>query len=102
MTTTRSGASRVVGIGLAAGLAAVAVVFTGGAGEKSARLRGDACRGLGFLGLAIDDDVNERSSGDRVVSPAGALGAVVVVAAREDLEIAALVRSLLGGSGGLP
>lgn len=89
---------------LRAGLAAMAasmggldgVVFTGGAGENSSRLRRDACLGLAFLGLAIDDDANERSSGDRVVSPAGASGAVVVVAAREDLEIAALVRSLLG------
>jgi len=93
---------------LRAGLAAMAasmggldgVIFTGGAGQNSARLRRDACRGLGFLGLVIDDDANERSSADRVVSPPGASGAVVVVAAREDLEIAGLVRTLLGGSGG--
>jgi len=72
------------------------VVFTGGAGEKSARLRGDACRGLGFLGLAVDDDLNEAGPGDRLVSPAGASAAVVVVAAREDLEIARQVRAVLG------
>ncbi len=60
----------------------------------------DACRGLGFLGLVVDDDANERSSADRVVSPPGASGAIVVVAAREDLEIAGPVRTLLGSSGG--
>lgn len=72
------------------------VVFTGGAGENSSRLRADACRGLSFLGLAIDDDLNEAGSGDRLVSPAGASTAVVVVAAREDLEIARQVRQVLG------
>ena len=58
--------------------------------------------GSGFLGLVVDDDANERSCGDRVVSAAGAPGAVVVVAARDDLEIAALVTSVLGGSGTVP
>jgi len=72
------------------------VVFTGGAGENSARLRRDASRGLSFLGLEIDDDLNASASGDRLVSPAGALTSVVVVAAREDLEIARQVREVVG------
>ncbi|MDQ6614421.1 MAG: acetate/propionate family kinase [Actinomycetota bacterium] len=71
------------------------VVFTGGIGENSARLRRDACRGLNFLGVAVDDDANEQLSGDRVVSPAGTSVFVVVVAAREDLEIARQVRKVL-------
>ncbi len=71
------------------------VVFTGGAGENSSRLRRDACRRLTFLGLGIDDDLNEAASGDRLVSPAGASTSVVVVAAREDLEIARQVRHVL-------
>jgi len=89
---------------LRAGVAAMAaamdgadgVVFTGGAGENSARLRRDACRGLRFLGVGIDDDLNDVASGDRIVSPAGASTSVMVVAAREDLEIARLVREVLG------
>ncbi len=68
--------------------------------QHSARLPHDACRGLGFLGLVVDHDANGRSCRDRVVSAAGAPGAVVVVvAARDDLEIAVLVTSVLGGSG---
>lgn len=74
------------------------IVFTGGVGENSARLRRDACRGLGFLGLAIDDDANEQASGDRLVSSASASASVTVVSAREDLEIARQVREVLGGS----
>jgi len=88
---------------LRAGLAAMAaamggldgVVFTGGVGENSDRLRRDACAGMGFLGLFVDDDANERAAGDRLVSPAGASVAVVVVAAREDLEIDRQVREVL-------
>jgi len=72
------------------------VVFTGGAGESSSRLRRDACSGLGFLGLGIDEDLNEAASGDRLVSPVGASTSVMVVAAREDLEIARQVREVLG------
>lgn len=72
------------------------VVFTGGAGENSSRLRRDACRRLSFLGLGIDDDLNDAASGDRLVSPAGATTSVMVIAAREDLEIARQVRKVLG------
>jgi acetate kinase len=74
------------------------LVFTGGAGENSARLRADACQGLEFLGVALDGAANEQHDGlaDRLVSPAGAAVAVAVVTAREDVEIARLVREVLG------
>ncbi|HLN41751.1 MAG TPA: acetate/propionate family kinase [Acidimicrobiales bacterium] len=88
--------------GVAAMAAAMAgmdgLVFTGGAGEGSARLRRDACGGLGFLGVELDDDRNEddgHHGADRVVSSPGKVPAVLVVHAREDLEIARQVRGLL-------
>jgi acetate kinase len=65
-----------------------AVVFTGGVGERSARVRAAACAGLGHLGVAIRDDAGEPRDaviGDRAV----------VVRAREDLEIARGVRAVL-------
>ena len=91
---------------LRAGIAAMAaamdgvdgVVFTGGAGEGSARLRRETCAGLSFLGLQVDDRSNEVSTisrQDQVVSPLGAHPAVLVVHAREDIEIAAQVRAVL-------
>ncbi len=74
------------------------LVFTGGAGEGSARLRREACGGLGFLGVELDAQRNEGQGpqlADRVVSPQGVFPAVAVVHAREDLEIARQVRGLL-------
>ena len=72
------------------------LVFTGGAGEASPRLRADACAGLAFLHVGLEPSGNLVGSGDRLVSPQGAAPAVLVVHAREDLEIARHVRQLLG------
>lgn len=71
-----------------------ALVFTGGVGEHSARVREEACKGLGFLGVEMDPELN-GGKGDRIVSPDGALAAVLVVAAREEVGIAAEVRAAL-------
>ncbi len=70
------------------------LVFTGGAGEASPRLRADVVAGLGFLGVAVDPERNE-GSGDALVSPPGSAAAVAVVESREDIEIARQVRALL-------
>jgi acetate kinase len=70
-----------------------AVVFTGGVGEHSAIVRSGACQALGFLGVDVAPDEGE---GDRIISPADSRGAVIVVEAREDLEIAGGVRAVFG------
>jgi len=88
---------------LRAGIAAMAaalggldgLVFTGGVGEHSAPVRQEACEGLGFLGVALDADANARSTGDADVTAAGAGAHVLVLEAREDLEIARQVRATL-------
>jgi len=72
------------------------LVFTGGAGEASVRLRSDVCTRLTFLGLSLDESSNQAMEGDCAVSAAGQSPAVVVVHAREDLEIARSVRGLIG------
>ena len=71
-----------------------AIVFTGGAGAGSARLRSDVCGRLGYLGAGLDELVNSTPVGDAIVSLAGSRVAIAVVRAREDLEIARQVRSL--------
>jgi len=71
------------------------LVFTGGIGEHAAPIRSGAAEGLGFLGVAVDEELN-RGSGDREISRQGAVVRTLVVAAREDLEIARQVRELLG------
>jgi acetate kinase len=71
------------------------LVFTGGAGEASARLRNDVCAALVFLGVELDVATNQTCSGDGRISAAGVTPAVLVVVAREDLEITRHVRELL-------
>jgi len=72
------------------------LVFTGGVGERSARVRELAVAGLGFLGVEVDPQSNCAASADADVSAPGARVATLVIAAREDLEIARQVRSVLG------
>jgi acetate kinase len=72
-----------------------ALVFTGGVGERSARVRDLACRGLSHLGVAIDATRNGAVDGDTDVRADGSTVAVLVVRAREDLEIARQARALL-------
>jgi acetate kinase len=73
------------------------VVFTGGVGERSPELRELAVEGLAFLGLAIESGRNRAASGDADVSSPQASVATLVLAAREDLEIARQVRAVLEG-----
>lgn len=89
---------------LRAGIAAMAaalggldvLVFTAGVGEHSAEIRAGAVEPLGFLGLELDADANGAGTTDREVSAAGSPASILVIEAREDLEMAANVRFVLG------
>ena len=91
---------------LRAGVAAMAaalggldvLVFTGGVGENAVEIRARALDGLGFLGLAIDRERNDGGSGDREIGAVASPARVLVVHAREDLEMAASVRTALAGA----
>jgi acetate kinase len=90
---------------LAAGIAAMAaamggvdgLVFTGGTGENSPRIRAAACEATAFLGVGLDRDLSDRADGDAVLSDPARPVATVVVSAREDLEMAQQARRVLGG-----
>jgi acetate kinase len=69
------------------------LVFTGGVGERSAGVRARAGEGLGFLGVAIDSSQNSAAHSDVEISAADATVATLVIAAREDREIASQVRA---------
>ena len=73
-----------------------ALVFTGGVGEHQPAVRAAAGAGLGFLGVAVDEDRNSAATADGVIGAAGAGVHSLVVTAREDLEIAREVREVLG------
>jgi acetate kinase len=72
-----------------------ALVFTGGAGEASPRLRHDVCAGLGFLGVRLHPSLSKALEEDHLESAPNVQPAVLVVKAREDIEIAHHVRDLL-------
>jgi acetate kinase len=71
------------------------LVFTGGVGENAMTVRARTADGLAFLGVSLDPSRNEAGSGDRVISADEAVIRTLLVAAREDLEIAREVRALL-------
>ncbi|HVT18503.1 MAG TPA: acetate/propionate family kinase [Thermoanaerobaculia bacterium] len=76
-----------------------ALVFTGGIGEHSARLRADVAARLGFAGLELDPRANEQASGDVEVSNRRSTVRVLTITAREDLAVLAEVAKLLDESG---
>ena len=70
------------------------LVFTGGVGERSPDVRGRAAAGLGYLGVALEAERNAAATGaeDCDISHTAATVRTVVVAAREDIEIARQAR----------
>jgi acetate kinase len=74
------------------------LAFTGGVGERSAQIRKLAADGLGFLGVKLDMARNEAAASDGDLSSQGARVCTIVLAAREDLEIARQVRAVLAST----
>jgi acetate kinase len=69
------------------------LVFTGGVGERAPEVRARAADGLAFLGVHLDAERN--AAGEEEIGADGAPVRVLVVEAREDLEIARGVRAAL-------
>jgi acetate kinase len=65
-----------------------AIVFTGGVGENSVRLRERVCGNLGFLSLKLDAAKNAQPSGDEDIATADSQVRVLVIRAQEEWEIA--------------
>ena len=77
-----------------------ALVFTGGVGENAAPIRERCCRGLGFLGVELDEAANRTASPDAdVTARGGRKVSVLVVKAREDLAIFREVEKVRDGGG---
>jgi acetate kinase len=70
-----------------------ALVFTGGVGEHSARVRTDVCRKLAFLGVEVEEASNASARADAEIG-AGPVS-VRVIEAREDLVAASEARRVL-------
>jgi acetate kinase len=70
------------------------VVFTGGIGEHAPVIRDSICRGLGHLGIRLDEERN--ASNADVISTSESAAIVRVIATDEELVIAKHVQHLLG------
>ena len=88
--------------GVAAAIAAMttalggldAVVFTAGAGERSALLRAAICARVGHLGVVLDTAANERDA-ERIDARGASAAVVLVVPAGEEIIVARQTRDLL-------
>ena len=69
-----------------------ALVFTGGVGEHAPEIRRRVADRLAFLGVGIDQGVNATARGDAELSSAAATVRTLVLAAREDAEMARQAR----------
>jgi acetate kinase len=65
-----------------------ALVFTAGVGENAPAMRREICRGLDFMGIALDDAHNRDASGDADVAARAVAVRIFVIRAREDLVLA--------------
>jgi acetate kinase len=70
------------------------VVFTGGIGEHAPIIRDSICRGLGHLGIRLDQERN--ASNTDVISASASAAIVRVIATDEEIVIARHVQHLLG------
>jgi acetate kinase len=72
-----------------------ALIFTGGVGERSSEIRSATAEGLAHLGVAVDPALDVAAVPDADVSAPRATVRTLVVAAREDLQMAREARAVL-------
>lgn len=66
-----------------------ALIFTAGIGENTAVLREKICKAFSFLGIQLDDELNQKGSADdRILTKPDSKIDVLVVHTKEDFEIA--------------
>ena len=65
-----------------------AIAFTAGVGENSPIVRTKVCEQLGYLGIALDEEANNKRGFDNVISTADSRVKVCVIPTNEELAIA--------------
>ena len=73
------------------------VVFGGGVGENSPRVRARICEGMGWCGIELDEDQNNRAVGEELRIDAGGRVEVWVMLVDEAEVMARDAEALLGG-----
>ena len=65
-----------------------ALVFTAGVGEHDSEVRSAVCQGLGFLGVSVDEEINQEGAGDRDIATQDSPVRIWVLQTQEDWHIA--------------
>jgi len=65
-----------------------AIVFTGGVGENQVNIRKDICKKLEFMGIEIDEELNNIRSEEKLVSKNNSKIKIYVIPTNEELMIA--------------
>jgi acetate kinase len=76
-----------------------AIVFTGGIGENSVRMREAVCADLDWFGIALDPKHNRTARGEAPVHAAGSRVQVWIMPTNEELVVARQARDLLQARG---
>jgi acetate kinase len=80
-----------------------AIVFTGGIGENSARVRSESCEGLTALGISLDERRNRKApSGGIEIQTEGSRVKVLVIPTDEEREIARQTIQTIRNASGVP
>jgi len=79
-----------------------AVAFAGGIGENSYFVRQEVCRGLEFLGIYLDENINRAClTSDRIISEPASAVSVLVIRTNEEIIVARETICTLTSEGGL-
>jgi acetate kinase len=65
-----------------------ALIFTAGVGEHNAAVRSAVCQGLEFLGVALDEQLNQTGKTDRDIATIDSPVRILVLHTQEDWQIA--------------
>ncbi|MEO6810035.1 MAG: acetate/propionate family kinase [Isosphaeraceae bacterium] len=75
-----------------------AIVFTGGIGENSKRIRASVCQELDWFGVALDPEANASAKGECRISARGSRVEIWTVPTNEEIVVARQARDLLNST----
>ena len=74
------------------------IVFTGGVGEHQASIRANVCHSLAYMGVQVDEEVNQANNGEeQVISAENSSAKVVVIPTDEEYMIAKDTEAIVEG-----
>ena len=72
------------------------IIFTGGIGENSIDVRREVCKGLEFLGIKLDESLNQiTDSNERRISTIDSKVEILIIPTNEELQIARETKAIL-------